>query len=445
MPKAPEALPRRCPGSEQAVIRVNLTDRFIRSRKPAAAGRRVDYPDGIVPGLALRVTDRGHKSFVLIARYPANPRNPTRRALGDYGALTLDAARAKARAWLELISRGLDPRVEAEREAAAGRRPQLVTFARVAEAFLERHMKPLAKYASAKAVIGREFTERWRDRPAAEISTEEAAAAIRAIVERGTPALARNAHGYLSSLYSWAIGTGEFGLATSPLAPLRPASLIGAKVVRQRILADDELRDVWHAAGELGYPYGPLIRLLVLTGQRKNEIAEASWPELQPAGWRAPRRRPEAALVIPAARMKADSAHLVPLVPAALAILLELPEFASGPYIFTSTAGVKPVNGFSKAKLRLDAAIARRRAARRAGAAAAVDQRDQLTPWVLHDLRRTMRTHLSALPIEDLVRELVIAHARPGLHKVYDLHKYEAEKRHALRLWAARLLKIVAG
>jgi hypothetical protein len=87
------------------VSRQNLTDRFINSRKPAPAGKRFDYPDAIAPGLSLRVTDRGHKSFVLVTRYPSNPLHPTRRALGDVGAITLEQARQKARGWLELIGR----------------------------------------------------------------------------------------------------------------------------------------------------------------------------------------------------------------------------------------------------------------------------------------------------------------------------------------------------
>src|SRR4051794_29157178 len=104
------------PRVERCVARVILTDRFIGSAKIKPATGRKDYSDALVPGLALRVTSNGHKSFVLIARYPANPRNPTRRALGDYGELTLEEARDKARRWLHLIKRGLDPKIEEARE-----------------------------------------------------------------------------------------------------------------------------------------------------------------------------------------------------------------------------------------------------------------------------------------------------------------------------------------
>ena len=135
-------------------------------------------------------------------------------------------------------------------------------------------------------------------------------------------------------------------------------------------------------------------------------------------------RQARLVLSIKARRMKGDRAHEVPLAPDALALLQELPHFTAGDYVFTTTAGAKPINGFGKAKIRSD-------------------KLSGVSGWVIHDLRRTMRTHTSALPVEDLVRELVIAHAKPGLHKVYDLHTYEDEKRHCLELWEARLLAIV--
>ena len=122
--------------------------------------------------------------------------------------------------------------------------------------------------------------------------------------------------------------------------------------------------------------------------------------------------------------MKGGRAHEVPLGPAAIGLLADLPRFNAGSFVFTTTSGAKAVNGFSKAKDRIDALSG-------------------VSGWKLHDLRRTMRTHLSALPVQDLVRELVIAHAKPGLHRVYDQHAYQAEKREALELWERRLRAII--
>ena len=146
----------------------------------------------------------------------------------------------------------------------------------------------------------------------------------------------------------------------------------------------------------------------------------------------------EAALGYPAERMKMEAAHVVPLTDEVATILAQLPRFKKGDHLFSTTFGAKPVNGFSKAKELLDKKTL---ADLRSGA----EHPEQivLEPFVIHDIRRTMRTGLSALPIPDMVRELVIAHARPGLHQVYDQYSYVDEKRRALELWAARLRSIV--
>src|SRR6266480_1508098 len=304
---------------EQAVTRQNLTERFINSRKNAPAGKRNDYHDVIVPGLALRVTERGHKSFVLVTRYPSNPAHPTRRAIGDFGAITLDQARHKARAWLELIRRGIDPKVEESRRRAAAQRRQLNSFAAVAAEFLERHASGLKKSTEAKRIIEGEFVKRWGPRPITDIMPEEVAAAIRAIVKRGAPYQAHNAFGYLRRLFNWAIGTHEFGIQVSPVERLSPADLIGKREARERTLSDEELRAVWNAAGSMGSPYGELFRTLILTGQREREVADMSWLEvdLNKKLW-----------TIPAQRMKGGRAHEVPLAPEAVALLRRLPRFA---------------------------------------------------------------------------------------------------------------------
>ena len=212
-----------------------------------------------------------------------------------------------------------------------------------------------------------------------------------------------------------------YGLEASPVERLRAKDLLGKKVMRQRVLTDPELRALWQGAESLTYPYGPLFQLLALTGQRKSEVAEARWREFDLGNklW-----------TIPPERMKSDAAHVVPLVDEAIAILESLPRFKSGDYLFSTKYGASPCNGFSKAKQHLDAAMA-------------TEMGGEVEPFVIHDIRRTMRTGLSALPIPDRVRELVIAHAQPGLHKIYDQYAYLDEKRHALSLWTARLRSIV--
>jgi integrase len=405
--------------------RVKLTDRYIQSRGAAASGARVDHYDSLVPGLALRVTDKAAKSFVLHGRFPRKPETYTRRSLGSYPTLSLDEARTKARVWQQLISRGIDPAVEEDRQRAAQRLLQVNTFAAVAAAFLAEGTKDWAKAGEAKTTIEREFVPRWRDRPITELGVQECGAAVKAIAARGAPYQAHNAFGYLRSLFNWAIASGCYGLQSSPLDRLRPKAVIGhAKALRTMVLDDLELNAVWQAAAAMGYPYGPLIHFLILTGQRADMVAGLVWREID---------FDKQLWTVPADRMKGKKeerrTHEVPLCTHAITLLESLPRWNGGDHVFTTTNGVKPVNGFSKAKSRIDALI--------------VGQGYKIRQWVFHDLRRTMRTHLSALPVQDMVRELVIAHTKKGLHRVYDQHAYQEEKRECMTLWEVRLNKIL--
>jgi integrase len=400
-----------------------LTDRKLKSlaSKPAKPGKTYDVPDGIVPGLAVRVMPSGQRTFVLVTRFPGR-KNPTRRSLGAYGAITLDVARERARVWLDLIRRGIDPQVQEERDRLAELRKQAHTFAAVAEEFIKVHVSKTRQAAAVELLIRREFIARWGERPIASITSHDVLAVIDATIARGAPAQAHNTLAYAKSLFNWAVGRPNYGLETSPCDRLKPKQIIGKKVVRQRVLSDAETKALWSNAETMGYPYGPLIKLLLITGQRRDEVGRATWSEFDLA---------KKLWAIPASRMKSGAAHTVPLSDAAIEVLRELPRFKQGDYLFSTTYGEIPVNGFSKAKDRLDELM--------------IAKLGTVEPFVFHDIRRTMRTQLSALPISDMVRELVIAHTKPGLHKVYDLHAYDAEKRQALDLWAARLMTIVSA
>jgi len=414
------------------VARKTLTDRGLKALKPAPAGKRYEVMDAVVPGFGIRVTDRHQRTFILVARYPGSS-NPTRRAIANYGELTLEKARGKARDWLELLRRGIDPEVQEERQRQAQRRQQRTTFAAVAEDFIRDKLPSERKGREVERDIRREFMPPWGKRPIADLTPQDVRDVVKAAKDRGAPYQAHNLLVTARRLFSWAIDQQVYGLETSPCERLKPKAIIGKKVFRTRILDDEELRLFWRATARLGYPYGPLFRMLALTGQRKSEVAEARWSEIDLV---------KKLWTIPPERMKADAAHVVPLSDDVVTILESLPRFKKGDHVFSTTFGVKPVNGFSKAKERLD-----RRLLRSLRALARMRQLAQaptIEPWVIHDVRRTMRTGLSALPVPDLVRELVIAHTKPGLHKVYDQHAYLDEKRRALDLWAARLRSVVA-
>lgn len=409
------------------MARVQLTDRKLKALKPAAPGSRYDLMDSVVPGFGVRVTDKGKVTFVLVARFPGSA-NPTRRALGEYGAMSLEEARGKAREWHELIRRGSDPKVQELEARAKEVARQEATFESVAEDFIRLAVvgpnpeKPKQRKGLVVARdIRREFVPAFGKRPIDSITQHDIVKVLDAAVARGAEYQAHNLLGHVRRLFNWAISRGVYGLERSPCDRMKPADVIGKKALRTRVLTDAELRALWRSAEGMGYPFGPMIQLLVLTGQRKSEVSDARWREfdLERKLW-----------VIPAERMKSDAPHVVPLSDEAVRILQSLPTFKQGDHLFSTTFGAKPVSGFSKAKARLDAGMIG-------------DEIEHLDPFVLHDIRRTVRTALSGLPVSGDVAELVIAHARPGLRKVYDQYSFLDEKRRALDLWAGRLRDIL--
>jgi integrase len=419
--------------------RLKLSARFIETVKPDPR-QRLEFLDVIVPQLMLRVGETGHKSFALLARYPG-AKNPTRRLLGPVyegpplppapdiltrpgAALTLAEARDKARLWLGLISRQTDPgalvkakQAAAEQATAAALFETKHTFGALAKDWLGKHGSKLKKWRQAERIIAGEFVARWKDRPLSSLSWDaDVKPAIDAITARSrTGAQAHAAFGYLRQVFNYALDVGGYGLDKSPMERRKPAKVIGERQVRIRTLNDAELRAVWQAGERMGYPWGDCVRLLILTGQRLREIADLAWHEVD---------LDQKLITIGAARMKNGAAHEVPLAPMALSLIQGLPPFAGARFLFSTTHGRTHIGGFYRAKLRLD-------------------ELSGVGGWVLHDARRTMRTRLSGLAIEDRVREAVIAHAPPGLHRIYDQHSYQAEKRRALTLWEERLAAII--
>jgi len=395
-----------------------LTDRKLKSLKPAR--KRYDIMDTDVPGFGVRVSEKGQRTFILIARYPGSS-NPTRRAVGEYPSLSLERARERARHWRDLIRQGIDPKAEEERLRRSELRKQQTTFAAVAEDFIERHVRGQRKANDSEREIRKELIAYWGERPIASITREDVVMRVDAITRKPAPYLAHNVLAHARSLFNWAINRGTYGLEFSPCDRLKPAALIGSKQPRQRILSDSELAAFWRSTERMGYPFGPLYKLLLLTGTRKNEVAGSKWSEfdLTKKLW-----------TVPPERFKSNASHLVPLSDAAVAIIETLPRFTKGDRVFTTTYGEKPISGFSRGKLQLDKLMSEQ-----LGSAP--------PPWVIHDIRRTVRTRLASLRIPDLVAEMVIGHGRKGLQRVYDQHTYEAEMREALELWAARLRDIV--
>jgi integrase len=391
-----------------------LNDRMIKALKPAKPKKRHETWDALVPGLGIRVTDTGAKSFVLATRYPGSS-NPARRSLGAYGELTLEQARTKARHWLDLIQRGIDPQVEVERARVAEQRKRAGTFASVAEDFIREKLSTERRGRDAELHLRNEFIPRWEKRPVTEIEAGDVKAVVREVKERA-PYMAHALLATVRRLFNWAIEQGDYGLEHSPCDHLKAKSLIGEKHPRARTLTDDEIRAFVRACDQMGYPYGTIGKMLLLTGARHREVAAARWPEfdLKAKVW-----------TVPPERFKSNAAHLVPLTDDSLALLGALPRFKRGDHLFSTNFGETPTEISSKVKDRIDALMGSSKS------------------WVVHDLRRTMRTHLAALRVPDHIAEMVLGHGKKGLQRVYDQHRYEEEMREVLTLWAARLRSIV--
>jgi integrase len=435
-----------------AACKIALTDRSLQAMKPAADGRRTVVWDALLPGLAVRVSDKGRRSFYAVKRR-AGRQQPSWVLLGSYPVTTLAEARAKAREALGALMAGDDPatlaeptrraKEEDERRLAAG------TFAAVAERFVKQHLPRLRSARAGEALIRRELIPTLGSKPIGEIRRRDVIALLEAIVARGAPEpgrarprsggeyAARHALASLRKIYNWALSRDIEGIEANPCGRVKAADLLGSSKARDRVLSDTELRLVWRAAEATGYPFGDLVRALLMTGQRLREIGEARWSEI---GGRT--------LMIPAERMKSKVAHAVPMTDRTRALFGELPRFAGGEYLFSTTAGRRPISGYSKMKARFDCSIAdlveQDRAQIVAAGGSEAERVRAIERWTLHDLRRTARTGLAAAGVSVFVAELVIGHRQSGVHGVYDMHTYDAEKRQALEKWEARLMRIVA-
>ncbi|MEP0324578.1 tyrosine-type recombinase/integrase [Bauldia litoralis] len=412
-----------------------ITDATLKNLKAAPAGKRDEIMDLVVSGFGVRVNDRGRATFILKTRYPGTPinsktgyPNPVRRALGEYPAMSLEAARAKASQWLELIKQGRDPK-DVERDAReAEQADRANSFEAVSRQFVSRYLQPKNRSWKESArqlglkptdeggltIIPGGLVEKWAGRKISDIRKSEVIAVLDGIVDRGKPIMANRVLAVLRKMFNWAVSRSV--IDTSPCTGIQAPA---AEVSRDRVLTDDELKAVWCAADDLGYPFGPLVQLLILTGQRRDEVAGMTWDELdiENRTWKLPR-----------GRVKNDNGHEVPLSEEAIAVLEEVPRVKGSSFVF-STTGRTAVSGFTRAKDRLDIASG-------------------VPEWRLHDLRRTATTGMARLGIAVHVAEAVLNHKSGtirGVAAVYNRHTYAEEKRNALDVWGRFVSTLVNG
>jgi integrase len=414
-----------------------LTDRFVRSparvAEATAAGGRIEYRDQECRNLRLRVSETGAKSYVLVARFPPGL-HPTRRSIGKCDDVTLEEARDTARDWRRLIRQDIDPAVQ-KRDAkaavaaadAAAKAIRGTAFKAVAEVYINEHVSGLANWKEVAQMV-RFLAGLIGTTPIAEVTAEQCEQAIRTVRARAAASKtgtdgsgsARRHFQLLQHLFQWARHTPAYksqGVISNPMDDLKSVQTAGKAVKRQRYLKDDELLRVWQAADRVGYPYGRLIQLLTLTGCRRDELAEMRWSEVN---------LDKRLIEIPASRMKMDIAHTVPLAPMAFELVASLPRHV-GDCVFSANNGRTSFVGFARAKQKLDQLA------------------NVAEPWVVHDLRRTVRSRLSALAIEEVVREHMIGHGPTGIRGVYNRYQYDAEKRRGYELYEAALQPIITA
>lgn len=381
--------------------------------------------DGELKGFGLKVTPRGVKSYFLEYRMGGRGAPKGRIAIGRHGSpWTPDKARERARELLERVRKGINP---AAYRAKENRLAVELAFRGYSDLFIEKYAKrhQVRSWTQAKRVLDRDIKPALRDRPLHAITRRELKLLLEEIADR-SPSTARYAQATLRKLFRWAVDRGD--IDQSPMADMAAAA---PAISRDRVLTDFELANVWRSAGVLGFPFGLIIRLLIATGQRREEVAALRWSEIdiEQRRW-----------TIPAEKAKNARAHVVPLNDLALEVLRDVEIFKTPPgeLVFSTTGRTTP-SGWSKAKARLDALLARE---------LAVEGKPPPPAWRLHDLRRTMATGLQRLGIRLEVTEAVLNHvsgSRAGIVGVYQRHDFLAEKAIALSAWDRAVRQLVEG
>jgi integrase len=372
---------------------------------PAGKTDHIEW-DEALPGFGVRLRGNG-KRWVVQYRAGSQQR---RESLGDVRKVNLDDARKIARQRFAQVELGVDP--AAERAQASAR---ALTLGSVIARYLDAKRDVLRPNTFKAAE--RYFAEHWKplhDHPLGAIKRADVAARLQELVKAHGRTSAARARDNLSALYGWVM---KEGLCESNpvMATNDPTQGMQA---RDRVLNDSEVRAIWNACQD--DDFGNIIKLLLLTGCRREEIGRLQWSELN---------FETGLMSIPGTRTKNRRALELPLPEPALAILRAVPRRDGRDYVFGLRGG--PFSGWSAAKLRFDAKLA-------------IDGK-AVAGWRLHDLRRTMRSGLGRLGVAPHVAELAINHVRGGIQAIYDRHRYQREIGAALALWAAHVMAIASG
>lgn len=371
--------------------------------------------DTEIKGFGVKRTPAGSKVYIYEYKSGGRAGKTKRVTIGKHGAITPDQARTKARKLSAEIVDGKDPAAEKRK---AKRDIVELAFNTVAEKYLASY-QGRSSYGTLVSIFRLHILPKLRDTPLPAITRADIRAVIEAIPESSV-ANRRNAYLALSALFSSVIE--KEMIEVNPIAGLAPPPKPKS---RDRVLSDSELLTVWNAAGEMGYPFGTHIRLLIATGQRREEVAALDWAELNQS---------EATWTLPASRSKNGTASIIPLNALAIAELdmiaaLHKADKRPSKGIVLTTNGRTAISGYSKAKARLDATMGE-------------IEGKEIEQWRVHDIRRTVATGLQRLGVRFEVTEAVLNHvsgAKSGVAGVYQRHDWKQEKRDALDAWGRHI------
>jgi integrase len=385
-----------------------LTDRYIESLKPPAAGR-LEIVDSGAPGLVLRATSKGAKSWAI--RYTPKGGRQQRASFGTYPAVKLAAARERTRDIAAAAAKGIDlPAQEArerEESARAAERPQ--TVADLIDEYVERYCKPnQRKWKLTERLFAAHVKPAIGKKPLGELRRADIVELLDDLQNgKGFRAQVNRVRSQILAALNWAVER-EY-LDVNPAAAVKKRKI---EASRDRVLTDDELRAIWRAADALPDPTRSLVKAWILTGQRRDEVRCMLWSEIDLG---------RAVWTLPAARNKGKRDHEIPLSPAMVALLGALRR--RGEPVFT-TDGDKPYAGQKRLKVILD-------------------RESKVTGWTFHDFRRTASTGMAALHVPQDTIDRVLNHAKNTLAGTYNRHDYLDQKRRALEAWADRVYFIV--
>jgi integrase len=374
-------------------------------------------------GLGVRLTASAKKNALagkfFLAQYPFAGKK-SRVPLGSCSAISLAAARKAVRAIMGDVAKGWNPaeeRKQAAREAKEKAEAEALTLGVLIDKWKAQHLvDKRAGYATEATRALRFAFKKHLTSPAAALTAKVVKATLHAIADAGKKATARLACAYGRACYGWAIGKDL--LSDNPFEGIK----LGSVPSRDRVLTDTELAAVWKATKGPG-TYNAIVRLLILTGQRREEVAGMTWDEIA---------QDLSVWTIPGSRTKNGEEHIVPVSPQAQAILRAAPRFErddDGEPELVFPGRVGSFTSFNHSKV-------------------ALDEASGVEDWRLHDLRRTVATGLQKLGVRLEVTEAVLNHlsgSRAGIVGVYQRHTWSDEKRAALNAWSARVAAIVEG